>query len=200
MAYQLEGRLLEVCTCSAPCPCGGGGYPDGGTCYGAYAWHVDRGTVEGQDVSDLTLLALTHLHGNVLKGNWGVVFYVDDKATDQQQEALLNAWTGKLGGPLADLAQLIGQVAGVERAPIDFQIQNGKGTLKVGQAVEAELAPSEEAAGHPATPHDYVCIALPGDRAEAGQARRYRIDAQNYGVNLNLEDQTVVHGGFRFEG
>jgi len=148
----------------------------------------------------LTLLALTRLHGNVLKGNWGVVFYVDDKATDRQQDALVQAWTGKLGGPLADLAPLIGGVVGSGRAPIDSEIRDGRGTLTVGRAVEAELSPSGEAAGHAATPHDYVCVALPGDRVEAGTAKRYGIDARNYGVSLDLEDQTVVHGGFRFEG
>jgi hypothetical protein len=30
--YQLEGRLLEVCTCGVLCPCWVGADPDGGTC------------------------------------------------------------------------------------------------------------------------------------------------------------------------
>ena len=32
MGYQLQGRLLEVCTCNTLCPCWVGDDPDGGTC------------------------------------------------------------------------------------------------------------------------------------------------------------------------
>ena len=32
--------------------------------------------------------------------------FVDDRATDEQEQALLEAFGGMLGGPLGDLAQL----------------------------------------------------------------------------------------------
>ncbi|MDH4012188.1 MAG: hypothetical protein OEU55_15805 [Desulfobacterales bacterium] len=34
MAYRLEGKLLEVCTCNAICPCWVGEDPDGGALIG----------------------------------------------------------------------------------------------------------------------------------------------------------------------
>src|SRR3989304_1389146 len=107
MAYNLEGTLLEVCTCNVLCPCWIGEDPDGGSCDGIVGYHVDRGTVDGGDVSGRSLVLLAHIPGNVLKGNWRAVVYLDDKASSQQKEALLNAFTGKLGGPLAGQAQLI---------------------------------------------------------------------------------------------
>ncbi|MCL4764582.1 MAG: DUF1326 domain-containing protein, partial [Burkholderiales bacterium] len=61
MAYKLEGRLLEVCTCKAVCPCWVGDDPDGGTCEGSLAWHVERGEVDGVDVGGLTFGMLTHI-------------------------------------------------------------------------------------------------------------------------------------------
>jgi predicted metal-binding membrane protein len=42
------------------------------------------------------------------------VALVDERATPEQRDLLLGAFTGKLGGPLADLAQLVGSVKGVE--------------------------------------------------------------------------------------
>ena len=110
MAYQLEGSLLEVCTCNILCPCWVGEDPDGGKCDGVLSWHFDKGTVNGTDVSGRTFTILTHIPGNILEGNWKIVVYVDDGATDEQQQALLDVWTGKLGGPVADLAQLVGEV------------------------------------------------------------------------------------------
>jgi hypothetical protein len=37
MAYEIEGRLLEVCTCEVICPCWVGRDPDGGRCDSALA-------------------------------------------------------------------------------------------------------------------------------------------------------------------
>jgi hypothetical protein len=200
MAYQLEGRVLEVCTCNAICPCWVGEDPDGGTCDGVVAWHIDRGTVNGVDVSGRTIAVLVHIPGNVLKGNWRGVVYVDDQSTDQQQEALLNVWTGKLGGPVADLAQLIGQVDGVERVPIAFGIEGGKGRLQIGPVIEAEMEPFQGATGETTSLHDSVFSTIPGSPAYVGKAAKYRVNAPNYGFNINLQNHSAVQGSFRFVG
>src|ERR1700760_3175284 len=110
MAYQLEGKLLEVCDCNVLCPCWIGENPDNGTCDAVLAYHIEKGTIDGTDVSGLTLSLLGHIPVNVLAGNWRIAVFVDDKATPKQQEAILSAWTGKLGGPLADLSKLVGEV------------------------------------------------------------------------------------------
>ena len=140
-AYQLEGSLLEVCTCNILCPCWVGEDPDGGKCDGVLSWHFEKGTVNGTDVSGRTFTILTHIPGNILAGNWKIVVYIDDGASDEQQQALLDVWTGKLGGPVADLAQLVGEVLAVERAPTTFEVEGVKGTLKIGSAIHAELEP-----------------------------------------------------------
>ncbi len=123
MGYQLEGSILEVCNCEILCPCWVGEDPDRGTCDSVIAWHVDRGTIDGLDVSDRTIALINHIPGNVLNGNWTVVFFVDDGTTPEQQEALLGVWTGKKGGPVADLAQLFGEVTATERVPITFLVE-----------------------------------------------------------------------------
>ena len=156
MAYRLEGSLLEFCTCYAICPCWIGDDPDGGTCDVAVAWHFDKGTIDGVDVSGLTLGAMAHVPGNILEGNWRVVVVVDDNATRQQEEAILEVYTGKQGGPVADIVKLIGEVVGVERAPITFKAEKGKGTLKIGQAVDAEMVPYLNPKGEPTMLHNSV--------------------------------------------
>jgi hypothetical protein len=52
---SIEGALFEVCTCNILCPCWVGEDPDGGTCDGLLGWRVDKGTVEGVDVSGITM-------------------------------------------------------------------------------------------------------------------------------------------------
>ena len=74
-------------------------------------------------------------------GNWRAVVVIDDRATTQQEVAILNVFTGKLGGPVADVVKLIGEVVSVERAPITFEAEKGAGTLKIGQAVDGVMVP-----------------------------------------------------------
>jgi len=84
---------------------------------------------------------VAHIPGNVLAGNFRVALYLDDGASEAQQEALLNVFTGKLGGPAAELAELVGEVVGGERAAIRFEVEGGLGTLSIGDVSHAELEP-----------------------------------------------------------
>jgi hypothetical protein len=196
MPYQIEGRLLEVCTCNVLCPCWVGEDPDGGTCDGTLAWHVDKGAVNGVDVAGRTIVMLCHIPGNILQGNWNVRVYVDEKATDAEMHALLDVWTGKLGGPIADMAKLVGRVDSVERAAIEFIVEGVKGTLKVGGAIEAALEPFKGSTGKETSLHDTVFTTIPGSPAFAGKASKYRAEAP--GFKVNLKNHNAISGKFQF--
>ena len=108
MSYHLEGRLLEVCNCKVLCPCWIGEDPDNRTCDTIVAWHIDRGTVDGLDVGGNTVAAVAHVPGNILAGNWRAAIFLNEDASPEQEAALLKVYTGQAGGPVADLAALIG--------------------------------------------------------------------------------------------
>src|SRR5260370_26950118 len=141
MSYDVEGQLLEVGTCNILCPCWVGEDPDGGTCDGVLAWHYDKGVVNGVDVTGRTFVILTHIPGNILKGNWRIVAYVDDGASDDQRNALLDMGTGTLCGPAKDLAALVGEVLGVEQVPITFDVAPRKTRPQIRAAIAPALAP-----------------------------------------------------------
>jgi hypothetical protein len=200
MAYKLEGKLLEVCNCNVLCPCWIGEDPDNGTCDTVVAYHIDQGTIDGTNVSGLTLALAAFIPGNILQGNWSVAVFVDDKSTQQQQEALLNVWTGKLGGPVADLAKLVGKVVTVQRAPITFTVSEGEGTLKIGDAVDAAMAPYKGATGNLTTLNESVFSTIPGSPAYVSKASKYRRNTKQYGLaDVNLQNSNAIQGAFRFE-
>lgn len=200
MAYELEGRLLEVCDCNVLCPCWIGENPDNGACQGTVAWRIDRGTIEGVDVSGCTLVVTAHIPGNVLaEKSWKALVYLNEDASKEQEEALLKVWTGQLGGPVADLAQLIGEVVAVERAPITFTVEGGRGTLKIGEALEAELAPYQGATGQATTLSDSVFSTIPGSPAYVSKAAKYRRHSSHYGLaDVDLQGHNAVQGAFSF--
>jgi hypothetical protein len=200
MGYTLEGSILEVCNCNILCPCWVGEDPDNGTCDAAMAWHIDRGAVNGTDVSGRTLAIINHIPGNVLKGNWKVALFVDDKCTDAQQQALVNVWSGKEGGPVADLVQLVGEVVSVERAPITFELKEGKGTFKVGSVVDSEMEPYRGPTGQVTTLNESIFTTIPGAPAWVAKATRYQRRSTQYGLkDLDLQGHNAVQGSFRFE-
>jgi hypothetical protein len=200
MAYQLEGSILEVCTCNILCPCWVGEDPDSGTCDSAMVYHFDKGDINGVDVSGLTLGFVVHIPGNILKGNWRAAVYVDEKATEDQEEALLNVFTGKLGGPVADIAQLVGEVVSVERAPITYEVEGAKGTLKIGQVTEAEMEPYKGPTGEVTTLNESIFTTIPGAPAYVGKASSFRSRNQALGHNLDIKNHNAIQGAFRFEG
>lgn len=201
MGYQLEGQLLEVCECDVLCPCWIGEDPDYGTCNSVNAYRVERGMVNGVDVSGHTVAMLIHIPGNVLKGNWRVAMIVDDSATAEQQEALVSAFTGKLGGPLADVAQLVGELVAVERAPITFDLKEGKGTLRVGNLAQAEMEPYRGPTGVVTTLNESIFTTIPGAPAWVSKASTFQRNGASFGLkDVALQGHNAIQGMFRFEG
>jgi hypothetical protein len=200
MAYTLEGRLLEVCSCKAVCPCWVGQDPDGGHCEGTLVWHVEKGVVNGVDVAGRTIAAVAHIPGNVLKGNWRAALFIDDGASDAQYQALLNVFTGKLGGPVADLASLIKEVVAVERAPITFDVRTGKGSLKIGKDVEAQVEPLMGAHGEPTELSHSIFSTIPGSPVYLATSPNYRAQHKGLGIDLRLQGHSAAQGAFQFQG
>jgi hypothetical protein len=199
MGYQLEGRLLEVCTCNTLCPCWVGEDPDGGTCDSALAYHFDQGTIDGVDVAGLTLALAVHIPGNVLKGNWRALVFVDQKASKDQEAALLSVFSGKAGGPIADLAQLIGEIVDVRRAPITFDVVKGKGTFIVGDTVRAELEPFLGPTGQPTTLRESIFSTVPGSPAYVGKALSYMQKSPELKQDISLQGHNAILSDFRFD-
>jgi len=200
MAYHLEGRLLEVCNCRVLCPCWIGEDPDFGTCDTIVSWHFDKGTIDGVDVAGTTIALIAHVPGNILQGNWRAAVYVSDNATPKQEEAILKVYTGKLGGPVAELVKLVGEVVSVERAPITFDVRGGKGTLKIGTAGYAELEPYQSASGDATTLANTVFSTVPGAPVYVGKAPRYRSKNDKLGIDLDIKNHNALQSTFAFNG
>ena len=177
----------------------GGEDPDGdGTCDSIFGWMVDRGMVQGVDVSDRCVGVSVHIPGNVLAGNWKAAVLVDDRCGEEQHAALLNVFTGQLGGAVADLAALIGEVVAVERVPITFDVVEAKGHQDRGRGGgtagalpglqrDADLAARLGVLHHPGSP------------AYLGKAESFRRDGSRHGLpDVAVQGQNAVQGSFRF--
>jgi hypothetical protein len=199
MSYHLEGRLLEVCNCKVLCPCWIGEDPDNRTCDTIIAWRIDKGTVDGVDVGGNTIATVAHVPGNILQGNWRAAIFIDENASKEQEDALLKVYSGKAGGPVAPLAALIGEVVSVERAPIRFTVNEGKGELEIGTDYYAELEPYRGPSGGLTTLAETVFSTVPGAPVYVGKAPTYRSKNAALGIELNIKNHNALQSTFVFD-
>ncbi|MGH9174102.1 MAG: DUF1326 domain-containing protein [Vicinamibacterales bacterium] len=200
MGYQIDGRILEVCDCGVLCPCWVGEDPDNGACDAIVAWKVDKGTIDGVDVSGHVLALAGHIPGNILQGNWKALMVIDDEASAAQKDALVNVFSGKLGGPIADLAALIGEVIAIEQRKITFEVDGASGFLKIEGITEAELDPFLGPSGEVTALHESVFSTIPGSPAFVGKAKTYKRTTKQYGlIDVDLKGHNAVQGSFHFE-
>jgi hypothetical protein len=199
--YSLQGTLLEACSCGVLCPCWIGEDPDQGTCEAFLGYHFDKGQIEGVDVSGLNMVMVARIPGNVMiPKTWRIAVFVDSKATDQQQEKILAAYTGQLGGPLADMAQFVGEVLGVERVDIEHTVSGGAGSLRVaGGAVEAEMEPYKGGDGTITTLRDSVFSTVPGSPAYVSKASRHKVKLPQYGFEWEFSGRNAIQADYRIE-
>jgi hypothetical protein len=201
--YELTGTLLEACSCGVLCPCWIGEDPDEGECFSFNAYHLDAGQIGGVDVSGLNLVEVCHIPGNVLApGSWRVVFVVDATATDEQRDVIVRAFRGDLGGPLADVAGLFGEVAGVETATIRHEIHGGHGTLVAEGMIEAEMEPYQGPDGTITTLRDSAFSTVPGSPAYVAKAQRHSVNLPRYGMQWSYSDRNAIQSDWhiRHEG
>ena len=201
MAYHLEGRLLKVCDCRVLCPCSIGEDPDYKTCDTIVAWHFDKGSVDGVDVGGRTLAMLAHVPGNILQGNWTAAVYLDDGASPAQEKALLDVYTAEKGGPVADLAKLVGKVVSVpegadhlHRARRKRDDQGGRRRVRPSRALQ------ERVRCETTTLTDTVFSTVPGAPVFVGKATEYR--SKNHaglGRDIDLKGHNALQSTFVFD-
>ena len=141
---------------------------------------------------------IAHVPGNILQGNWRAAVYLDDKVSPAQEQAILNVYTGKLGGPVGELAKLVGEVVSVEKVALTFDVQGGKGTLKIGDAGYAELEPYTNASGATTTLQDTVFSTVPGAPVFVGKAPRYKSKNDKLGIDLDIKGHNALQSTFVF--
>jgi hypothetical protein len=190
MVWHVEGTYFENCSCETVCPCITSAFEkpaDAERCRGAMAFHVERGEVDGVDVGDKSLVVVFDAPALMSEGNWRIGVIMDSAASPEQAEKLGAVFGGQVGGPMAALAPLIGEMLGMESAPIDYLDDGRRHSVRVGDLVDMEIEESIS----PASP-DGEGMQLTGifhhpanSTLSVGTAVRSRIEA--FGMSINQD-------------
>jgi hypothetical protein len=180
MSWNLRGSYAETCSCELMCPCNLT-FTHGATydfCRATLAFSIREGDVEGTDVGGRRVVAIIDTPKVMTDGNWRLGMYVDEQASDEQFDKLVGVFGGRLGGPMAALAPLVGEIVGVERAAIDIRDDGILHSVRVGDVIDFEvedIVPFGKENGEPVRFDGMFHPA--GSNLTMAEARRSRIDA-----------------------
>jgi hypothetical protein len=87
----------------------------------------------------LNVAAIAETPKVMTQGNWKLGVFVDDRASDEQMEKLVAVFGGQLGGPMEALGPMVGEMLGVERAPIEVIDDGLRHSVRVGEGIDFEI-------------------------------------------------------------
>lgn len=132
-SWKIAGDYFENCSCEVVCPCTFS--PLGpllaqptsqdGSCEVPLAFHIEQGTYGEVTLDGLNAVVALRTPGVMGEGNASVALYVDERANEQQLQALTAIFSGAGGGPMGALAPLVGSILGVRSVPITY-VREGK--------------------------------------------------------------------------
>ncbi|MGE0734016.1 MAG: DUF1326 domain-containing protein [Alphaproteobacteria bacterium] len=137
--WRIEGQYFETCNCIYLCPCIGSNLtarPTEGDCKAAITMKIEKGEKDGVKLDDLSFIVLMHAPKAMAEGDITVGLIVDERASEQQVEAIGAIATGVAGGPMAALAPLVTRLAGIEKRPIKFMKDGMKYSVTAGELID----------------------------------------------------------------
>src|SRR4026208_796383 len=123
-SWHVVGDWFDVCKCNIPCPCTFAQAPSYGDCDGILAYHIRQGHYGDVPLDGLNLVGVGHFVGNIWGGETKATmgFFMDQRASEPQRAALQLIWGGRAGGFPAIFAELIGEMRGIEFAPVVVEV------------------------------------------------------------------------------
>ncbi|MGH1480315.1 MAG: DUF1326 domain-containing protein [Geminicoccales bacterium] len=144
MAWSLKGELILNCNCTVFCPCVvslGKHPPTEGYCQAWLGVRIDEGDANGEDLSGLNVGMVLDIPGNMGRGNWTVGAFIDERASDDAYEALVDIFSGQRRGTTGLFSMLVSTFLGAERAPVTFATEGKKRRLTVAKKIIGEIEP-----------------------------------------------------------
>lgn len=196
--YEMSGTYVEACDCPVICPCWVGEPPDEDECAGFFAWHIDQGTIDGVDVSNLAVASLSFHEGHRADGGLRVVQVIDHAADSRQRHLLDEAFSGRLGGPLGELARLTDEVLEVVYAPIEIASDGHRTSVTVGERADVTMRPLIGSTNRITMLSDSALATAFGTPAEVGRADRFRMTLGHHQIDVDVRDRSALRGRFRY--
>jgi hypothetical protein len=196
-SWKISGSYFETCNCDLACPCVFLSPPTNGDCTVLLAWHIDQGRFAETDLDGLNAVLAAYSPGHMLEGKWKVALYVDERANQNQQDALTQIFSGQAGGHLAALAPLIGEVLGVKAALIEYRSEGQRRSLRLGDVADAEIEGLPGQDGAEVTVAGAPFVAVPGVPLVLAKSKQLRFS--DYALRWEVSNKNGYFSPFAYQ-
>ena len=129
--WSLQGEYLEACSCDWGCPCKFGAAPSKGYCQGVLAFDIRDGNYGQVNLGGLGMAGIISAPASPFKGNITATFYIDERATPEQRQALQTIISGQAGGFWEVMGSLISDNRGIKFAPMQMESSGNRRTFTI---------------------------------------------------------------------
>ena len=139
--WLVRGLLFENCNCQLVCPAhiSFKQHCTNEQCIGYWAAHIGEGKFGETVLDGLNAVIVFQSPQRMYDGGWTQVFFIDDRADFEQQQALEVILSGKAGGPWEILAQFVDKQLESRLVPIQFEDEGPTKRLNIEGYLEAEV-------------------------------------------------------------
>jgi hypothetical protein len=162
------------------------------------AWHIDAGVYGDVKLDGLNVAVALHAPGIMAETKWKAALYLDEKATEQQQQALAQIFSGQAGGHPAVLGEHIGDVLGVKTAPIHFQTDGRRRALRIGKLAEADIEAIGGQNEAEATVNATPLSVAPGHPTVVARSRK--LEYRDHDYQWTISDRNGFYSPFTYQG
>lgn len=200
--WWLEGNLFEGCNCDLLCPCHVSFRQPSQNpwCDNIWALSVDNGQSRDINLAGLGVVVFVHCPGPTMAdGDWTAVLYIDERATEEQFEALCGVFSGESGGPWSVISQFFkdGQFAVVRRMPLDITIDGRSRSVKVSDQLFLEVEAIRGADRDEVATINNLRNVIHGSQHVMARSH-HKVDGE--GLNWEIEGKHGLYSKFRWSG
>jgi len=196
-SWKVAGSYFETCNCEVACPCIFLSPPTSGDCTALLAWHIEQGRFGETNLDGLNAVLAVNSPGHMMEGKWKVALYVDERANQSQQDALTQIFSGQAGGHLAGLGPLIGEVLGAKTAPIEYNSEGKRRSMRLGNIAAAEIEGLAGQDGGDVTVASPPFAAVPGVSFVVAKSKQMRFN--DYGLNWEVSNKNGFFSPFTYQ-
>jgi len=144
-AYRITADQIECCNCPPGCNCQFAGTPNHGFCEFLLGLHIRQGKFGEVSLDGVNLVLAMKYPGAIHEGNGNVALFVDQKASEEQVDAVAQLISGKHGGmPWEALAGTVGSFDGPNRVPLEMTVNGTQSSFRVPGVLEVRETPIKD--------------------------------------------------------
>ncbi len=206
--WEIKGRELVNCTCEYGCNCQFNALPDKGHCHAVAGIQIDEGHHGDTRLDGLRIAAIFKWPRAIHEGNGEALAFVDQRATEDQRNALLRIMTGQDTDPFATMFAVYASTVTNMHEPVftdidfDIDVEGRRAQLRIEGYVEMDGEPirnkvtGEESRAQIVLPagFEYAVADIGSGRSRTigGPMQVEMTDTYGQFANLHLDSHGVV--------